>query len=301
MPSIYEDYARLADQARLANLKRKEQVESIFDEIIQRYGPGGSFGAGYEAQLGRQKVQDVGTAEQRDISSGLFGLRDRGGEWEATTGAESRLRLEDLRMERLSQAQTGKAGFLERIEEPYPDQGALGQYAQAQATVKAAEIAAADAQRARNQATIAGSSAEFREFMKDLAGGSYGSRTGGGRGASPAQSIPQTTEQKAESERKNQAAADLRQTMSQQKPLNYADFISSEQTGTAPKEGTFTGGGGGQFGGTGATGGWEEPTAGGQPNPAAISKFAGMDKWNVGYQTFTNYQEALEASKKYSK
>jgi hypothetical protein len=129
--SLYEDlfskFEKAQESARLSNLARKDQISAIFDEIIRRYEPGGSFGRGYLAQLEKTKVRDVSKAEQRDISSGLFGLRDRGAEWESATGAEARLKLEDLMMERLSGAQMGKASFLEGIEEPYPDMSALMQ------------------------------------------------------------------------------------------------------------------------------------------------------------------------------
>jgi len=61
---------------------------------------------------------------QQMISSGLYGTTTAAGagrRWEEAVGAPARLRLEDIMMQRLSQAQVGKAGFMERIEEPYPD------------------------------------------------------------------------------------------------------------------------------------------------------------------------------------
>lgn len=136
MPTIEEliaQYSEREEEARAANIRRQEQVTSIFDEIIARYGPGGTYGAAAEALLGQQKIRDVGAVTQRDITRGLYGIRPYEQEWEAAVGAPARLRLEDIKMERLSQAQLGKAGFLERIEEPYPDYGALMQAVSAQA------------------------------------------------------------------------------------------------------------------------------------------------------------------------
>jgi len=127
-------FQKAEEQARLANLSRREQIEEIFDQIIATYGPGGTFGAGFEKQLGVQKAQDVGAVAQRDISRGLYGIRPYEQEWEATVGAGARLKLEDVRMERLSQAQSGKASFLERINEPYPDYNLLSQATAAQAS-----------------------------------------------------------------------------------------------------------------------------------------------------------------------
>ena len=135
LQSLITQFQTKEAEARAANIKRREQVTSIFDEIIARYGPGGTYGKGAEALLERQKVRDVGATAQRDISRGLYGIRPYEQEWEAGVGAESRLRLEDIKMERLSAAQMGKAGFMERIEEPYPDYSALMQAATAQAGV----------------------------------------------------------------------------------------------------------------------------------------------------------------------
>jgi hypothetical protein len=120
-----------AEESRLANIKRQQQVEAIFDEIIARYGPGGTYGAAAEALLEKRKVGDVGMGAQRLISSGLYGTEVGGGlerAWEAEVGAPARLQLEDIKMQRLSEAQIGKAGFLENIEQPYPDYGLIMQY-----------------------------------------------------------------------------------------------------------------------------------------------------------------------------
>lgn len=131
MPTAMEDlmgqFAAKESEARAANIKRKQQIESIFDEIITRYGPSGTYGEAARALLERQKVRDVGATAQRDISRGMYGIRPYEAEWEAEVGAPARLKLEDIMMQRLSQAQVGKAGFLERIEEPYPDYGAIMQ------------------------------------------------------------------------------------------------------------------------------------------------------------------------------
>jgi len=125
--SLLDMYSKMANEAKTSNLARQKAVEAIFDEVISRYRPGGSFGQSYLKQLERQKVQDVSGAQQSDISSGLYGLRNRGNEWESTIGSSSRLKLEDLLMERLSTAQLGKASFLQSIENPYPDYNLLTQ------------------------------------------------------------------------------------------------------------------------------------------------------------------------------
>ncbi len=125
--------AQLQEQAGIAGAKtagRQATIEAIFDEIIGRYGPEGTYGKAAEAMLERQKGGAVAAGTQRLISSGLYGTEVGGGlgrAWESEVGAPARLRLEDIKMERLSQAQLGKAGFLERIEDVYPDYGLISQ------------------------------------------------------------------------------------------------------------------------------------------------------------------------------
>ena len=117
--------------ARQANEQRYAQAMSIYDEIIKRYQPGGTFGKAALGQLEKEKTRAVGRETQQMISSGLYGTTTTAGlptKWEAEVGAPSRLRLEDIMMERLSQAQVGKAGFIERREDVYPDVGRYAGY-----------------------------------------------------------------------------------------------------------------------------------------------------------------------------
>lgn len=120
------------EEARTANIRRYKQAMAIYDEIIKRYQPSGPFQASALQQLGVQKVADVGAGAQRMISGGLFGTEAAAGletGWEQAVGAPARLKLEDIMMQRLSEAQVGKAGFIERREDEYPDYGLLAQLA----------------------------------------------------------------------------------------------------------------------------------------------------------------------------
>jgi len=121
---ILASFEKAQETATAANQKRYEQALAIYDEIIGRYGPGGTFMAGAEAELGRVKERDVSAEMAHSVSTGMYGTTrpgTAGRRWEAEVGAPSRLKLEDLRMERLSQAQIGKAGAVERVEDTYPD------------------------------------------------------------------------------------------------------------------------------------------------------------------------------------
>jgi hypothetical protein len=121
-------YQQSYNQAQAANLKRYDQAMAIYDEIIKRYQPGGSFGQAALQQLETQKTRDVGAETHQMMSSGLAGTTGMGAigrRWEESVGQPARLRLEDLQMQRLSEAQLGKASFIERREDVGPDLGMM--------------------------------------------------------------------------------------------------------------------------------------------------------------------------------
>ena len=110
--------------ARRANEQRYAQVMAIYDRIIGRAQPGGAFEKSGLAQIETAKTRGVGQEMQQMISSGMFGTTTAAGigrGWESEVGAPARLRLEDIMQQRLSQAELGKAGFIERREDVYPD------------------------------------------------------------------------------------------------------------------------------------------------------------------------------------
>lgn len=120
-----------SNQANQASKKRETQILAIYDEMINRYKPGGSFETKSLQQIEKQKSrfveQGYGQAIQGDISRGIYGTTESGARkqrleqgYEADVAAPSRLRLEDVLMQRLSSAQTGKAGFLTGIEDQGP-------------------------------------------------------------------------------------------------------------------------------------------------------------------------------------
>lgn len=96
-----------------------QDIIGILNRIIQRYSPGGEFGKGEEALLGRAKTKAMASSQQQLVSAGLAGTTvgaGRGQRWEEEIGMPERLRLEDVRSQRLSEAMGAKAGYLERTE-----------------------------------------------------------------------------------------------------------------------------------------------------------------------------------------
>lgn len=120
-----------AEAARQANIARQQRIEGLHQEIIGRYRAGGAFEKAGLAEIGKGMKRGVGAETQRMISSGLYGTTTGaqvGRRWEESYAQPARLKLEDVMAQRLTAAQTGMAGFLERIEEPYPDYGAILPY-----------------------------------------------------------------------------------------------------------------------------------------------------------------------------
>lgn len=128
--SLYNMFSQIEERARLANLAREQEIRGYYDEIIGRYKEGGALRTAGEAQIKQAKRRDVGAEMQGLISGGLFGTTttaQTGQRWEAGVGQKARLNLESLLEQRLTEAQLGKAGFIERIQEPYPDYSTLMQ------------------------------------------------------------------------------------------------------------------------------------------------------------------------------
>lgn len=121
---LMEEYSTKFETAKAENIKRYDQGLAIYDEIINRYRPGGSFGQAALGELASQKERYIGKGTQDLVSSGLFGTSVKagmGGTFEKEIGAPTRLKLEDLMMSRLSDAQMGKVGFMENRTDAYPD------------------------------------------------------------------------------------------------------------------------------------------------------------------------------------
>lgn len=111
------------DQANAANEKRYEQGNDIFDQIIERYQTGGSFEQATEAGLKRGEEQSIAQGTQSLVSSGLSNTTNTAGlskKFQEEVAAPARLRAADIANERLTAAQQGKIGFIERREDTGP-------------------------------------------------------------------------------------------------------------------------------------------------------------------------------------
>lgn len=133
---LIADFQRREAAAREANLAREREIRGIYGQEIAQYEEGGAFKAAGLADIERTKTRAVGAGTQQMISSGLYGTTTAASipvQAEAQAGI-SRLKLEDVLQQRVTEAKRGLAGFVERIEQPYPDYSMLMQAMVAQAS-----------------------------------------------------------------------------------------------------------------------------------------------------------------------
>jgi hypothetical protein len=117
-------------KANAANKAREQEIRALYENILGRYGEGGGFGKGYEAVLERTKLKDVASGMQSLVSAGLANTTRPAGlsrKWEEEVGAPARLKLEDLRLEKLTGVEQDLAGFIERISNTGPDLNLIAQ------------------------------------------------------------------------------------------------------------------------------------------------------------------------------
>ena len=130
--ALYRDFQKREKDALEANLKRETEIRGTYDELINQ-GQGAFRTAGL-ADIERGKTQAVGAGTQQLISSGLYGTTTAAAlpVQAESQAARSRLKLEDIIQQRTNELKLGKAGFVERIDQPYPDYGLLVQAMAAQ-------------------------------------------------------------------------------------------------------------------------------------------------------------------------
>ncbi|MHC4332601.1 MAG: hypothetical protein ACYSUV_02485 [Planctomycetota bacterium] len=127
---ILGQYQAQYEEAKAANLATLAEGKSLLQQGIERYSPGGTFGKGAMAQYEKGKKQALGMGFQQLIDQGLGGTTIGTAlplSYEQNVGTEFRLKLEDLRMENLTDAEKSYVDFIESATHAYPD---FGQYAQ---------------------------------------------------------------------------------------------------------------------------------------------------------------------------
>lgn len=91
------------------------EVTNIFTEAMKRYQPGGQFGKRELALLGRAKKKALARGYQSAVTAGLAGTsvpEAMGAKFQEEVGEPTRLGLEDIRSQRLTDIMMAKAGYL---------------------------------------------------------------------------------------------------------------------------------------------------------------------------------------------
>jgi len=129
--TLTDKVAQQETEAKATNIARETEIRGLYSSILNGLtGSENSLRASGLKDIETQSNKLVGNETQNLISSGLFGT---------TTAASvptrvasefsepSRLKLEDMLRQRKTEAQLGLAGFVERIQNPYPDYNSLVQ------------------------------------------------------------------------------------------------------------------------------------------------------------------------------
>lgn len=128
LSSYLQQFINAGNIARSRTQDRLNQALSIYDNNIAMFQPGGDFGKGFEASLAQSKSSSIGQGMQHLASTGLYNSSIGAGlgtAFEKTVGTPARLQLNDMRMGKLADAYTAKAGVLERVTDRGPDSSLL--------------------------------------------------------------------------------------------------------------------------------------------------------------------------------
>ena len=127
---ILSQYQQQYDEAKQANEARYSQALGIADQAIKRYKPGGGFGEGAMAQYQQGKHQAMSQGMSSLVSSGLSNTTVAAGmplAYEQEVGTPFRLQLEDMRMNKLTEAERAKADIIQNRQDTYPDLSMMAQ------------------------------------------------------------------------------------------------------------------------------------------------------------------------------
>lgn len=134
-------FQNLYEQTRLSNVEREQEIRGYLGELVDLARPGGAYQQSQLADIAEQTKRGVAKEQSGLISSGLFGTTTAAStpyRWEKGYAMPARMKLEDLMQQRYASALGDYAGFVERIQEPYPDYGILLQAMQMQGQAQAA-------------------------------------------------------------------------------------------------------------------------------------------------------------------
>ncbi len=138
LQTMYSDYT--AGQTRKES--RFEEGVGALQSYADIFKPGGAYGEGVEAMIGRGRKRAVASGMQNLVSAGLAGTTvpgQLGAAFEEEIGMPTRLRAEDLQMERLGGAYGALGQMYASYDPGTASMGEIGQVATAQAGLESRE------------------------------------------------------------------------------------------------------------------------------------------------------------------
>lgn len=132
-PQLAQQTSAAISRTNAATKERETESRGLLDQIIGLYRQGGGFGKGVESSLERERTQTLATGGQSLVSSGMYNTTQLAGlstQFAENVAAPTRLKLEDMRMDRLAGALGQKSSFVEGISNEQPDYRLLAQLLQ---------------------------------------------------------------------------------------------------------------------------------------------------------------------------
>ena len=132
LDKLITDLQEQQRKAQAANQQRLDQIMGMYDKIIEMYQPGGEYMKGAESALERERTKTMAQGMQSLVGRGLSGTtlpQTFATQFSEQVAAPMLAQIQDQRMDRLTQAMTGQAGVLERVEDTGPDYGLIAQLA----------------------------------------------------------------------------------------------------------------------------------------------------------------------------
>lgn len=154
LEGLVKEFEKEYASAKGANLKRYGEAKGIYDQVIGLFKPGGAFDIGTEADIDRARTKSVAQGAQALVDTGLYPTTQTAGltkKFEEEAALPHRGRQTQYRVGQQAEAMRGKAGVIERREDPYPDMDLIAQLV-AQASSAPQQIS--DAPKLRQPANI---------------------------------------------------------------------------------------------------------------------------------------------------
>lgn len=116
--SLYSQITTAMNTTNASTKKRETEIRGLYDQLMNIYSAGGSYGQGTKAALEQERKTTLASGGQSLISAGLYnttGLAGLSTQFSQNVAAPTLAKLEDLRMDKIASILGQKASFIENI------------------------------------------------------------------------------------------------------------------------------------------------------------------------------------------